>query len=79
MKRNSDENFVFYVLVNASSKLSPILDYDEIYFKRLIAEGGFGKVFEGLWRNSIVAVKVFKIPPETQENEGLKRELDIMR
>lgn len=79
VKRTQEESFIFYALITASTELSSFIDYDEIDLIKQIAEGGFGKVYKGMWRNSVVAVKVMKLPVPLQENEALMRELAIMR
>lgn len=43
------EDFRCCFIICASSVLSSIIDYDEIKFSKLIAEGSFGKVYKGLF------------------------------
>ena len=46
------------------------IDFSEIEIIKHIAEGGFGVIYKGKWRESIVAVKVLK--PELMKEENIK-------
>ncbi|EGC39625.1 hypothetical protein DICPUDRAFT_147550 [Dictyostelium purpureum] len=53
------------------------IDYDELKFESLIGQGGFSKVYHGLWRSKDVAIKQI----ELQSNKSLddfRREVGIL-
>lgn len=37
------------------------IDFDELVFESQISEGGYGIIYKGLWRETTVAIKMFKI------------------
>lgn len=41
------------------------IDFDELVFESQISEGGYGIIYKGLWRETIVAIKMFKIESDS--------------
>lgn len=37
------------------------IDFSELKIEKLISEGGYGIIYKGKWRETTVAIKVFKI------------------
>ena len=37
------------------------IDFDELTFESQISEGGYGIIYKGLWRETVVAIKMFKV------------------
>lgn len=37
------------------------IDFNELVFESQISEGGYGIIYKGLWRETVVAIKMFKI------------------
>jgi mitogen-activated protein kinase kinase kinase 9 len=37
------------------------IDFEELVFESQISEGGYGIIYKGLWRETTVAIKMFKI------------------
>lgn len=40
------------------------IDFNQLVFENQISEGGYGIIYKGLWRETIVAIKMFKIQSE---------------
>lgn len=45
------------------------IDFSELVFDKQISEGGYGIIYKGKWRETTVAIKLFKI-----ESEGAVRD-----
>jgi mitogen-activated protein kinase kinase kinase 9 len=41
------------------------IDFDELIFESQISEGGYGIIYKGLWRETTVAIKMFKIESDS--------------
>ncbi|KAG7439931.1 kinase-like protein [Guyanagaster necrorhizus] len=52
-----------------------ITSYD-VEFEKQIDEGGFGKVYKGVWHRKIVAIKVFK-SDASPNTEGIHKEIEM--
>lgn len=37
------------------------IDFNDLIFESQISEGGYGIIYKGLWRDTVVAIKMFKI------------------
>ena len=53
------------------------IDFKEIEIQKHIAEGGFGVIYRGKWRETIVAVKILK--PELMKEETIKDFLCLIK
>jgi hypothetical protein len=71
----------FFLTLDASSRLSPWIDIDEIKFdEKPIGEGGFGIVFKGEYRGQIVAAKMLKMQDLLDDDnlEEFEREIKLL-
>lgn len=41
------------------------IDFKELTFEKQISEGGYGIIYKGRWRETTVAIKIFKIESES--------------
>lgn len=57
---------------------SSALSASTVQHVKFLAEGGFGKVYEGLWSNTEVAVKVLKADAGQAAQEEFKNEVALM-
>ena len=57
------------------------IPYDELEFLEKIGEGGFGEVFRGRWRGTIVAIKTLKGSNNMDPKEVTKfvKEVTVLR
>jgi serine/threonine protein kinase len=54
-----------------------LINFEDLQFQEVMAEGNFGVVFKALYKNSVVAVK--KIKDLNQGNSDFEREVKIMK
>ncbi|KAK5576002.1 hypothetical protein RB653_007138 [Dictyostelium firmibasis] len=64
-----------FVYLNLESQVSSKIDFNELVLKKYLSEGTFGVVYSGLWRSSLVAVKLFK---HHYSYEEIERETSIL-
>lgn len=55
------------------------ISYFDLMFERKVAEGAYGKVYQGRWDDQPVAIKVFEGKLTEQEEELFTREVGIMK
>ncbi|KAH3744246.1 protein serine/threonine kinase [Pelomyxa schiedti] len=67
-----------FLPVLVETKLSTVLDYDELTIGTEIGEGTYGVVFVGFWRGQEVAIKILKEQVGTKTADMFSKEVSVL-